>query len=173
MPGAVRLNKPVLLSMELAMPEVMEISQYDKYITKKAKKDYARNRGVERSVDKSTWFRGGCIGEWSTGQHKTKGIRPYFQRSQEDKNGKSDRKFFRCRDPNHLIRECLKPPKEKNQRALVGGSWSDSGEEDDEKVKDETCLMAQASSKVHSESSYFSDENSSIDDFILDSEYDK
>ncbi|GKE28518.1 hypothetical protein Tco_1443902 [Tanacetum coccineum] len=45
------------------------------------------------------------------------------------------------------------------------GSWNNSGEEDDEKAKDETCLMAQASSKVHSESSYFSDENSSIDDF--------
>nr|GEV14705.1 transposase, Ptta/En/Spm, transposase, Tnp1/En/Spm-like protein [Tanacetum cinerariifolium] len=42
-------------------------------------------------------------------------------------------------------------------------------EEDDEKAKDETCLVAQASSEVCSESSYFSDENSSIDDFILDS----
>nr|GEV71152.1 retrovirus-related Pol polyprotein from transposon TNT 1-94 [Tanacetum cinerariifolium] len=28
------------------------------------------------------------------------------------------------------------------------GSWSDSGEEDDEKVKDETCLIALASSKI-------------------------
>ncbi|GKE60087.1 retrovirus-related pol polyprotein from transposon TNT 1-94, partial [Tanacetum coccineum] len=28
------------------------------------------------------------------------------------------------------------------------GSWSDSGEEDDEKVKTETCLIAQASSKI-------------------------
>ncbi|GJV28611.1 retrovirus-related pol polyprotein from transposon TNT 1-94 [Tanacetum coccineum] len=28
------------------------------------------------------------------------------------------------------------------------GSWSDSGEEDDEKVKDETCLMAQASNEI-------------------------
>ncbi|GJY37357.1 hypothetical protein Tco_0422735, partial [Tanacetum coccineum] len=53
-----------------------------------------------------------------------------------------------CGHPNHLIKECLKPPKEKNQRAFVGGSWSDSGEEDDEKDKDETCLMAQASSEV-------------------------
>ncbi|GJX21206.1 retrovirus-related pol polyprotein from transposon TNT 1-94 [Tanacetum coccineum] len=53
------------------------------------------------------------------------------------------------------------------------GSWSDSGEEDDEKVKDETCLVAQASSEVCSESSYFSDENSSIDDLVLDNEYDK
>ncbi|GJT54232.1 zf-CCHC domain-containing protein [Tanacetum coccineum] len=96
-----------------------------------------------------------------------------FQRSRDDKNGKSDRKCFRCGDPNHLIGECPKPPKDKNQRAFVGGSWSDSGEEDDEKVKYETCLVAHASSEVCSESSYFSDENSSIDDLALDNEYDK
>ncbi|GKD24473.1 zf-CCHC domain-containing protein [Tanacetum coccineum] len=81
-----------------------------------------------------------------------------FQRSRDDKNGKSDRKCFRCGDPNHLIGECPKSPKDKNQRAFVEGSWSDSGEEDDEKVK---------------ESSYFGDENSSIDDIALDNEYDK
>ncbi|GJU34275.1 retrovirus-related pol polyprotein from transposon TNT 1-94, partial [Tanacetum coccineum] len=67
-----------------------------------------------------------------------------FQRSRDDKNGKSDRKCFRCGDPNHLIGECPKPPKDKNQRAFV-------------------C----------SESSYFSDENSSIDDLAFDNEYDK
>ncbi|GKB41683.1 zf-CCHC domain-containing protein [Tanacetum coccineum] len=70
-----------------------------------------------------------------------------FQRSRDDKNGKSDRKCFRCGDPNHLIRECLKPPKDKNQRAFVIGSWSDSVEEDNEKAKDETCLVAQTSSE--------------------------
>ncbi|GJV50385.1 putative reverse transcriptase domain-containing protein [Tanacetum coccineum] len=71
-----------------------------------------------------------------------------FQRSRDDKNGKSDRKCFRCGDPNHLIRDCSKPPKDNNQRAFVGGSWSDSGEEDDEKVNNETCLVAQASSEL-------------------------
>ncbi|GJR81193.1 retrovirus-related pol polyprotein from transposon TNT 1-94 [Tanacetum coccineum] len=71
-----------------------------------------------------------------------------FQRSQDDKNDKGDRKCFRCGDPNHLIGECSIPPRDKNQRAFVGGSWSDSGEEDDEKAKDETCLMAQASSEI-------------------------
>ncbi|GJQ90257.1 zf-CCHC domain-containing protein [Tanacetum coccineum] len=96
-----------------------------------------------------------------------------FQRIRNDKNGKSDRKFFRCDDPNHLIGECPKPPKDKNQRAFVEGFWSDSGKEDDEKVKDETCLVAHESSEVCSESSYFSDENSSIDDLTLDNEYDK
>nr|GEV16835.1 transposase, Ptta/En/Spm, transposase, Tnp1/En/Spm-like protein [Tanacetum cinerariifolium] len=71
-----------------------------------------------------------------------------FQRSRDDKN-------------------------DKNQRAFIGSSWSDSGEEDGEKVKDETCLVAHASSEVCFESSYFSDENSSIDDLALDNEYDK
>nr|GEW53940.1 copia protein [Tanacetum cinerariifolium] len=70
-----------------------------------------------------------------------------FQRSRDDKNGKSDRKCFRCGDPNHLIGECPKPPKDKNQRGFVEGSWSDSGEEDDEKVKNVICLVAQASSE--------------------------
>nr|GEV78480.1 serine/threonine protein kinase SRPK1 [Tanacetum cinerariifolium] len=45
-----------------------------------------------------------------------------FQRSRDGKNGKSDRKCFRCDDLNHLIGECPKPPKDKNQRAFVGGS---------------------------------------------------
>ncbi|GJR98568.1 retrovirus-related pol polyprotein from transposon TNT 1-94 [Tanacetum coccineum] len=53
------------------------------------------------------------------------------------------KKFFKRR-------ECPKPPKDKNQRAFVGGSWSDSGEEDDEKVKDEMCLVAQASNELFS-----------------------
>ncbi|GKB87368.1 hypothetical protein Tco_0959640, partial [Tanacetum coccineum] len=62
---------------------------------------------------------------------------------------KGERKYLalkdkKCGDPNHLIGECPKPPRDKNQRAFIGGSWSDSGEEDDEKVKDETCLIAQA-----------------------------
>nr|GEU56949.1 retrovirus-related Pol polyprotein from transposon TNT 1-94 [Tanacetum cinerariifolium] len=60
------------------------------------------------------------------------------------------RDFKKCGDPNHLIGECPKPAKDKNQRAFVGGSWSYSDEEDDEKVKDKTCLVAQASSKLAS-----------------------
>nr|GFA66417.1 hypothetical protein [Tanacetum cinerariifolium] len=40
-----------------------------------------------------------------------------------------------------------KSPKDKNQIAFVGGSWSDSGEEDNGKAKDETCLVAQASNE--------------------------
>ncbi|GJU33117.1 zf-CCHC domain-containing protein [Tanacetum coccineum] len=35
-----------------------------------------------------------------------------FQRSRNDKNGKGDRKYFRCSDPNHLIGECSKPLKD-------------------------------------------------------------
>nr|GEV81904.1 retrovirus-related Pol polyprotein from transposon TNT 1-94 [Tanacetum cinerariifolium] len=71
-----------------------------------------------------------------------------FQRIRDDKNGKSDRKFFICGDPNYLIGECPKPSKDKTQRAFVRGSLSDNGEEDDEKVKNETCHVAQASSEI-------------------------
>ncbi|GKF62833.1 zf-CCHC domain-containing protein, partial [Tanacetum coccineum] len=45
-----------------------------------------------------------------------------FQRSCDDKNGKSDRKCFRCGDPNYLIGECPKPSKDENQRSFFGGS---------------------------------------------------
>nr|GEU37531.1 UBN2 domain-containing protein [Tanacetum cinerariifolium] len=41
------------------------------------------------------------------------------------------------------------------------------------KMIEETCLVAHASNEVCSESSYFSNENSSIDDLALDNEYDK
>nr|GFA53619.1 zf-CCHC domain-containing protein/UBN2 domain-containing protein [Tanacetum cinerariifolium]GFC71360.1 zf-CCHC domain-containing protein/UBN2 domain-containing protein [Tanacetum cinerariifolium] len=70
-----------------------------------------------------------------------------FQRSREDKNGKGDRKYFRCGDPNHLIGECPKPTKHEKQRAFIKGSWSDSSDEDDDKVIDETCLVALASNE--------------------------
>ncbi|GJY14715.1 retrovirus-related pol polyprotein from transposon TNT 1-94 [Tanacetum coccineum] len=71
-----------------------------------------------------------------------------FQRSEDDKNDKSKRKCFRCRDPNYLIGECPKLSRDKNQRAFVGGSWSDNDEEDDEKIQDETCLVAQAPNEI-------------------------
>ncbi|GJX79626.1 retrovirus-related pol polyprotein from transposon TNT 1-94 [Tanacetum coccineum] len=93
--------------------------------------------------------------------------------SEDEEYAMAVRDFKKCDDPNHLIGECLKPSRDKNQKAFVGGSWSDSGEEDDEKVNDEACLVAQAPNEVCSESSYFSDENSSIDDLALDNEYDK
>ncbi|GJT12753.1 zf-CCHC domain-containing protein [Tanacetum coccineum] len=75
-----------------------------------------------------------------------------FQRSKDDKNGKSERKCFRCGDPNHLIGECPKSPRSKNQRVFVRGTWSDSGENEEEKTKDDTCLVAQASNEFHPKS---------------------
>nr|GFA81879.1 zf-CCHC domain-containing protein/UBN2 domain-containing protein [Tanacetum cinerariifolium] len=74
--------------------------------------------------------------------------RKSFQRSKNDKNVKSERKCFRCGDPNHLIGECPKSPRSNNQRFFIGGAWSDSDEDEEEKAKDETCLVAQASNKI-------------------------
>ncbi|GKB28001.1 zf-CCHC domain-containing protein [Tanacetum coccineum] len=68
------------------------------------------------------------------------------------------KKFFKRR--GRFVRQPRNDKKTfQRSRDDKNGSWSDSGEEDDEKVKNETCLVAQASSEVCSESSYFSDEN--------------
>nr|GEW16288.1 zf-CCHC domain-containing protein/UBN2 domain-containing protein [Tanacetum cinerariifolium] len=64
-----------------------------------------------------------------------------FQRNKDDKNGKGERKCFKCRDPNHLVREFPKLSRYQNQKAFVGGSWSDSDEDEKKKTNDEKCLM--------------------------------
>ncbi|GJV49908.1 retrovirus-related pol polyprotein from transposon TNT 1-94 [Tanacetum coccineum] len=91
-------------------------------------------------------FRVNSFEESSSGTKEIKFVEA--QKKVSSDGGKSDRKCFRCGDPNNLIGECPKPPKDKNQRAFVRGSWSDSGEEDNEKVKDEMCLVAHASSEI-------------------------
>ncbi|GKB16678.1 ribonuclease H-like domain-containing protein [Tanacetum coccineum] len=55
---------------------------------------------------------------------------------------KSDRKCFRFGDPNHLIDECPKPPRNKDKKAFVGGRLDLSENEVEHKTNDETCLMA-------------------------------
>nr|GEW63342.1 alpha/beta hydrolases superfamily protein [Tanacetum cinerariifolium] len=67
-----------------------------------------------------------------------------FQRSRDDMNVKGDRKCFRCGYPNHLIGECPKPPKDKNQRAFVGAQASSKiclrvDLKPDEWIKDSGC----------------------------------
>ncbi|GKE50196.1 retrovirus-related pol polyprotein from transposon TNT 1-94 [Tanacetum coccineum] len=74
--------------------------------------------------------------------------RKSLQRIRDDKNGKGERKCFRCGDSNHLIGECPKSSRNNNQRAFIGGAWSDSGEDEEEKNKNETCLVAQASNEI-------------------------
>ncbi|GJV05814.1 zf-CCHC domain-containing protein [Tanacetum coccineum] len=71
-----------------------------------------------------------------------------FQRSRNDGYGKIERKCFRCGDPNHLIGKCSKLPKNNDQKAFIGGAWSDNGEDEIEKTKDETCLVAQAPDEI-------------------------
>ncbi|GJY51454.1 hypothetical protein Tco_0442301 [Tanacetum coccineum] len=62
------------------------------------------------------------------------------------------KKFFKrrgrfLRQP-HDERNCPKVSRSYNQRAFVGGSWSDNDEDEEEKTKDEKCLMAKGSNEV-------------------------
>ncbi|GKG44306.1 zf-CCHC domain-containing protein, partial [Tanacetum coccineum] len=80
-------------------------------------------------------------------------------RQRDEKKGKSDRKCFRCGDPNHPIGDCPKPSRNKDQKAFIGGSWSHRDNENDakDKTNNETCLMAQLSNEVTLNSSCYSD----------------
>ncbi|GJT74903.1 zf-CCHC domain-containing protein [Tanacetum coccineum] len=81
------------------------------------------------------------------------------QRNKDDKNRKSERKCFKCGDPNHFIGECPKQLKYQNQ-TFVGGSWSDSNEDEEEKTNDEKCIMAKAFYDAYfPKPIYFSDDN--------------
>ncbi|GJZ16999.1 hypothetical protein Tco_0553122 [Tanacetum coccineum] len=77
-----------------------------------------------------------------------------------------------CSDPNHLIGDCPKPSRNKEQKAFIGGSWSDSENDAKDKTNDETCLMAQSSNEVTLNSSYYSDNASSLDNDNIQIEYD-
>ncbi|GJW61821.1 copia protein [Tanacetum coccineum] len=93
-------------------------------------------------------------------------------RQRDERKGKSDLKCFRCGDPNHLIGDCPKPSRNKDQKAFIGGSWRDRENDTEEKTNDETCLMAQSSNKVTLNSSYYSDNTSSLDNDSMQIEYD-
>ncbi|GKA08013.1 zf-CCHC domain-containing protein [Tanacetum coccineum] len=95
-----------------------------------------------------------------------------YVQPKDEKKGKGDRKCFRCGDPNHLIGDCPKPPRNKDQKAFIGGSWSDSENDAEDKTNNETCLMAQSSNEVTLNSSYYSDNASSLDNDNMQIEYD-
>nr|GEV83573.1 RNA-directed DNA polymerase, eukaryota [Tanacetum cinerariifolium] len=63
-----------------------------------------------------------------------------FRREKEEKKVKEDRRCCKCGDPNHFISDCPKHSYN-DQKAFVGGCWSDSDEDDDPK-KYKKCLMA-------------------------------
>ncbi|GJW96737.1 hypothetical protein Tco_0178545 [Tanacetum coccineum] len=82
------------------------------------------------------------------------------------------RNFKKYGDPNYLIGDCPKPSRNKDQKAFIGGSWSDSKNDAEDKTNDETCLMAQSSNEVTLNSSCYSDNASSLDNDNMQIEYD-
>nr|GEY41600.1 retrovirus-related Pol polyprotein from transposon TNT 1-94 [Tanacetum cinerariifolium] len=90
----------------------------------------------------------------------------------DEKKGKSDRKYFRCGDPNHLIGDCPKPSRNKDQKAFIRGSWSVSENDAEDKINDETYLMAQSSNEVTLNSSCYSDNESYLDNDSMQIKYD-
>ncbi|GKB69611.1 putative reverse transcriptase domain-containing protein, partial [Tanacetum coccineum] len=139
------LDEAIEESKDLTSPSLDELIGNLKVREMIIKKDFeiVKAKGERRSLALKAKKRGRFV-------RQPQNDKKMFQRSRDDKNGKNDRKCFRCGDPNHLIGECPKPLRDKNQRAFIGGSWSDSVEEDDEKVNNEACLVAQALNEIMS-----------------------
>nr|GEW46686.1 zinc finger, CCHC-type [Tanacetum cinerariifolium] len=90
--------------------EIVKAKVERKYLTLKARKESSDEEcstfGSEdeeyvmavRDFKKFFKRRGRCV-------RQPQNDKKMFQRSRDDRNGKSDRKCFRCGDPNHLIRE--------------------------------------------------------------------
>ncbi|GJW15840.1 copia protein [Tanacetum coccineum] len=76
--------------------------------------------------------------------------RKTFQRSRNDGYGKSERKCFRCGDPNHLIGECSKPPKNNDFK------------EHDELVKEEAIEVSKTKQLIGNDLEDISLENNQI-----------
>ncbi|GJS01502.1 hypothetical protein Tco_0318010 [Tanacetum coccineum] len=93
-------------------------------------------------------------------------------RQRDEKKGKSDQKFYRCGNPSHLIGDCPKTSRNKDQKAFIRGSWSNSENDAEDKTNDETCLVAQSSNEVTLNSSCYSDNASSLDNDNMRIEYD-
>ncbi|GJS01517.1 zf-CCHC domain-containing protein [Tanacetum coccineum] len=148
-------------SISLALKVKIEVSDEDSLSSDGEDEKYVM---AVKEFKKFFKRRGRCV-------RQLRGDRKTLQRSRNDSYGKSERKCFRCGDPNHLIGECSKPPKNNDQRAFIRGSWSDSDEDEEERTKDKKSLMAKASNEVLSETEYFSDNQSSLDENDLDSEY--
>ncbi|GJT77261.1 hypothetical protein Tco_1043986 [Tanacetum coccineum] len=77
---------------------------------------------------------------------------------------------WRTKSSPRRMSETIKISKSK---AYLGGSWSDSDDDEEEKTNDEKCLMVKASNEVLSETEYFSDDQSLLDENDLVSEYSK
>ncbi|GJS96298.1 reverse transcriptase domain-containing protein [Tanacetum coccineum] len=103
---------------------------------------------------------------------KNQNIETKLEESSDDDSSTSDSEdeeyAMACGDPNHLVGECPKLSRYQNQKAFVGGPWSDSDKDEEEKTNDEKCLMAKAPMMVFRKPNYFSDDQSSLDENDLD-----
>ncbi|GJX62540.1 hypothetical protein Tco_0295440 [Tanacetum coccineum] len=89
----------------------------------------------------------------------------HSKRNKDDKNGKGEKNALSVEISKIHSHQILSETNQNDQikrHLLEQAIWSDSDEYEEEKTKDEKCLMAKASNEVLSETEYFSDDQSSL-----------
>ncbi|GKB21487.1 zf-CCHC domain-containing protein [Tanacetum coccineum] len=155
----------------LALDELIENLKVHEVVMEKDSKIYKGKKERIKSIALKA-KKGSSDDETSTSRSDDEEYAMASFRQRDEKKGKSDRKCFRCGDPNHLIGDCPKPSRNKDQKAFIGGSWSHSENDAEDKTNDETCLMAQSSNEVTLKSCCYSDNASSLDNDNMQIEYD-
>ncbi|GKE10005.1 zf-CCHC domain-containing protein, partial [Tanacetum coccineum] len=95
----------------LSLKAKKESSDDENSMSESANEEYSM---VVRDFKRFFMRRGRCV-------RKPRNEKKLFQKYQDDKK---EQICFRCKDLNHLIRECPKLPRNKDQRAFVRGSWA-------------------------------------------------
>ncbi|GJT04223.1 zf-CCHC domain-containing protein [Tanacetum coccineum] len=186
--GAIEKNRRILSYTSSRNLKVHEVVMEKDSKIYKGKKEIVKSitlKAKKESSDDETLTSGSDDEEYAT---SVRNVKKFFRRKgkfvrqpreekksfrqRDEKKEKSDRKCFRCGDPNHLIGDCPKPSRNKDQKAFIRGSWSDSENDAEDKTNDETCLMAQSSNEVTLNSFYYSDNASSLDNETMQIEYD-
>ncbi|GJU80050.1 hypothetical protein Tco_1282415 [Tanacetum coccineum] len=92
---------------------------------------------VETHVGYCPFYEEVIIERFRNGKARIRTSRPLALKVDKGRNSKNS-----SRDEEAL------PPKNNDQRAFILGAWSDNGEDEVEKTKDETCLVAQAPDEI-------------------------
>ncbi|GJS75440.1 hypothetical protein Tco_0725321 [Tanacetum coccineum] len=130
-----------LMYLKSSRPDLI-YADTDMSLTTYSDADYAGCQDTRRSTSGSAQFLGDKLVSWSSKKQKRIAISKVIKKDFETVKGKKEQ------SRSLALKVKKEPPKNNDQRAFIRGAWSDNGEDEVGKTKDETCLVAQAPDEI-------------------------